>query len=180
MGISQTTFARRLRELVDSVWAGWKKKDIAQRAGVNAVTLSRWRDPSYMSGPPSQKDLGELEPALGLGKGTLLADAKTWRVAIKQLKMRRDRGDPSQPSAHTDFGPASVEPTAGPLEDGGPEDWLSFALRFARMLRDREVELDLDVRLALINVAERIWNKQGVEMADYFDALREEQRRRAS
>ncbi len=211
--ITQAEFAKRLRYVMDEVWpVKIRGRDIAEIAQVAPNTISRWRNPKYASGPPSQRDMQELELAVGLARGSLLAPTSPWKERLEELRDLvaeatrdgRQRFHPSQILSHMmwrGWGP-SGSPTRvaetlprgvqamSPDSMGGsqgdestmeaPEDWLAFALRFARMLRNDEVKVALDVRLALIDDAEQLWKEQGVTMASYFQALREEQRRKAS
>ena len=87
-------------------------KALATALGANAVTISRWRNPTYKSGPPRAKMRRLLERELGLVEGAL--DDAPATPGRKQLKTAGD--EPSgtrQPAGRTGDYDARVERIAG-------------------------------------------------------------------
>lgn len=84
-------------------------KDLAAAAGVDAVTISRWRSPTYTGGPPPSAMRRVLERQLGLAQGTL--DGKPTRQAAGRLNTAvADSQQVSEPPPDYD---ARVERIAG-------------------------------------------------------------------
>lgn len=80
--LTQRRFAELFRNAMDVTQIPGKM--LAERVGVDAVTISRWRDPTYPSGPPRPKMRRLLERELSLVEGTL--DGTPVRVGAPQLK----------------------------------------------------------------------------------------------
>jgi transcriptional regulator with XRE-family HTH domain len=178
--LTQRAFSKRLHYVMDDVLKlRGRYGEVAERAGVARGSLSRWRNPSYKSGPPRQGDLRQLEPVLGLPKGSLLADEETWQKAVNALSEVQDAvGDayPTLDPAIRDFPIPPLSIPHGRFDPGEEVLWEiagepeKFTQRVQKRMAAGVTEGEL---LAWITVVQGMAVKKGYNFKPFLDTQRE-------
>lgn len=91
-GLTQQRFAQLLVEAQSAVGMG--NDVLAGLTGIDATTISRYRSPTYRSGPPSVTRRGLLERAMGLPEGYLSGGVRLSRESLQRLGVERGRTGP--------------------------------------------------------------------------------------
>jgi transcriptional regulator with XRE-family HTH domain len=121
-GPTQKRFASLLRDAQTA--ADVPNDELSIRTGIDATTISRYRNPAYRSGPPSPAKRRLLERALGLLEGYLDG---LFELSVPLLREEIRTGWPNHPPhvrpapSYRVSGTASVE-----IESGGIRDAPAF------------------------------------------------------